>query len=64
MELSFVSIDDSELANLRLVMNEVFGEECFLACLARRTKSGGGSAAHHFAIEHDYVVVYFAKRRQ
>lgn len=54
----FVSIDDGELANVRMLLNSIFGEECFLACLARRTKSGGGSAAHHFAIEHDYVVAY------
>lgn len=54
----FISIDDNEVHNLRMIMNEIFGEENFLGMLARKTKSGGGSAAHHFAIEHDYVVVY------
>jgi adenine-specific DNA-methyltransferase len=29
----FVSIDDHEVHNLRLLMNEVFGEENFLACI-------------------------------
>lgn len=54
----FVHIDDNEVHNLRLLMNEIFGEENFLVSLIRRTKSGGGSASHHFAIEHDYVLVF------
>jgi adenine-specific DNA-methyltransferase len=29
-----------------------------LAVLSRRTKSGGGAAAHHFAIDNDFIVVY------
>ncbi len=34
----FVSIDDNEVHNLRLVMNEIFGEENFVACFSwRRT---------------------------
>ena len=28
----FVSIDDNEVHNLRLLMNEVFGEENFIEC--------------------------------
>ncbi|MCK6559114.1 site-specific DNA-methyltransferase [candidate division KSB1 bacterium] len=59
----FTSIDDNELHNLRQMMDEILGEGNFLACLARRVKSGGGSAAHHFAVEHDYVVVY-AKNKE
>ncbi len=34
----FVSIDDNEIHNLRMVMNEIFGEENFVACFVwRRT---------------------------
>lgn len=54
----FISIDDNEQANLKLLCNYVFGEENFLASLSRRTKVGGGSAANAFAVEHDYVLVY------
>lgn len=54
----FISIDENELKNLQTICNEIFGEENCLAILSRRTKSGGGSAAHHFAIDNDYVVVY------
>ena len=54
----FISIDDNEQSNLKLMCDEVFREENFLAVLARRTKSGGGSATDNFAVEHDYVLVY------
>src|SRR5947209_344715 len=40
--LIFISIDDHEVYNLRLLMNEIFGEENFIGMLARKTKSGGG----------------------
>ena len=35
----FVSIDDHEVHNLRLVMNEIFGEENFVGQGVRKTKS-------------------------
>ncbi|MCR5750324.1 MAG: site-specific DNA-methyltransferase [Kiritimatiellae bacterium] len=54
----FISIDDNEQANLKLLCDSVFREENFLAMLARRTKSGGGSASDAFAVENDYVLVY------
>jgi adenine-specific DNA-methyltransferase len=46
----FVSIDDNELANLRLIMNEIFGEENFLAELV--WDLGTGTAAGHFTRAH------------
>lgn len=54
----FISIDDNEQANLKLLCDNVFREDNFLAMLARRTKSGGGSASDAFAVENDYVLVY------
>lgn len=54
----FISIDDNEQANLKLLCDYVFGEENFLASLSRRTKVGGGSASNAFAVEHDYVLIY------
>lgn len=54
----FISIDDNEQSNLKLLCDEVFGEENHLATLSRRTKSGGGSAADSFAVEHDYIIVF------
>ncbi len=37
----FVSIDDNEVAQLRLLMDEIFGEENFVAELPRITKKAG-----------------------
>ncbi len=51
-----VSIDDSELSNLRTVLNEVFGEENFVAVLVfdRNRKND----AKLFSVGHEYMVVY------
>lgn len=54
----FISIDDNEVENLRKVSDEIFGESNFLATLSRRTKTGGGSASHYFAVENDFIIVY------
>ena len=56
----FVSIDDYEVHNLRLMMNEVFGEENFLAQVIWDLKTG--RQAGHFTKSHEYVVV-FAKNK-
>ncbi|KFO68591.1 hypothetical protein ER57_03040 [Smithella sp. SCADC] len=51
----FISIDDNEVHNLRLLMNEVFGEENLLAQLV--WDLGTGTAAGHFTRAHEYIVV-------
>lgn len=56
-----ISIDENEQSNLELICNDIFGEENHLVTMTRRTKSGGGSAADTFAVEHDYVCVYCKK---
>lgn len=37
----FISIDDHEAHNLRLLMNEIFGEENFISCFVWQSKKGG-----------------------
>ena len=53
----FVSIDDNEVHNLRLMMNEIFGEENFAGAISRTTKKGG-NAGKYFSPSIDYVLVY------
>ncbi len=53
----FVSIDDNEVHNLRLIMNEIFGEENFI-CEIVREVIRGGSQSKHIRQVHDYVLVY------
>ncbi len=55
----FVSIDDNEVAQLRILMDEIFGEENFVAQLVWENKEGGGSSdSKHFRIKHEYILVY------
>jgi adenine-specific DNA-methyltransferase len=53
----FVSIDDNEVHNLRLLMNEVFGEENFVATFIweKRTNRENRKTV---SVRHDYVVCY------
>lgn len=53
----FISIDDNEQANLKLICDEIFGEENFIASMPRVTKRGGKSS-ETFAQNHDYLIVY------
>ena len=59
----FVSIDEHEIYNLRLLMNEVFGEENILQQIVWQRHAGGGNDAKHFAVDHEYVLVY-AKNKE
>lgn len=58
----FISIDDNEQAQLRMLCDEIFGDENFIANVPRRTKSAG-KTTDAFSLNHDYVLVY-AKNRQ
>ena len=54
----FVSIDDNEVHNLRLLMNEVFGEENFVACVTNVNNPKGRSDDKYLATSHEYLLVY------
>lgn len=56
----FVSIDDNEQANLKLLCDEVFGSGNCLASLI--WDLGSGTSAGHFTRAHEYVLVYCLKR--
>lgn len=53
----FVSIDDNEQANLKLLMDEVFGEASFIAQIIRKTTATAKST-FGVGITHDYTIVY------
>jgi len=55
----FVSIDDGELAGLRLAMSEVFGEENFLACFIWKSRQNKDNRTVTGAsVDHEYVLCY------
>jgi adenine-specific DNA-methyltransferase len=51
----FISIDDNEQANLKIMCDEIFGEDNFVAQLIWKS---GRTASSHFTSEHEYVFVY------
>lgn len=53
----FISIDDNEQANLKLICDEIFGEENFIKDLIVNTSEGGGNAKY-VVNGHETVLVY------
>ena len=53
----FVSIDDNEQQHLRVLMDDIFGQENFVAVITIRSNPGGRDYGG-IALTHDYVVVY------
>jgi adenine-specific DNA-methyltransferase len=54
----FVSIDDQELESLRCLMDEIFGEENFVATVIWQKVFSPKNTAQYFSEDHDYVLVY------
>ena len=53
----FVSIDDNELHHLRMMMDEVFGSDTFVACLAAVLNLKGSRDNRGFTTTHESVLV-------
>jgi adenine-specific DNA-methyltransferase len=57
--LIFVSIDDNEKSNLKLLMDEVFGEENFIASLIwKRRQNVDSRTKKGISTDHEYLLVY------
>lgn len=54
----FISIDDNEQAQLRVLCDEVFGEENFLGQIVVLSNPKGRSQDKYFATNHEYVIAY------
>ena len=50
----FISIDDNEQANLKLLCDEIFGEKNFIALMPIK-RVGGRQDSKHIAIVHEYM---------
>ena len=53
-----VSIDNSELKNASIVLDEIFGAECFLGCVVRATGTTTGQDSGGLGQSFDYVLCY------
>lgn len=53
-----INIDENEVHSLRMVLDEMFGEECFLGSFVWKRRSGSNDAKDFISIDHEYVVTY------
>ncbi|MCB1467792.1 MAG: site-specific DNA-methyltransferase [Rhizobiaceae bacterium] len=54
----FVSIDDNEQSNLKRLLDEIFGEENFVACVSNINNMKGRNDRKHIATAHEYLLIY------
>ena len=59
----FVSIDDVEVANVRLVLDEIFGRTNFIANVVWQKKQSPQSDAINLSDMHDHILVYARRAR-
>jgi adenine-specific DNA-methyltransferase len=57
--IMFISINDNESANLKLLLDEIFGESNLVADLIWANKEGGGSSdSALFRVKHEHILTY------
>ncbi|RJO59887.1 site-specific DNA-methyltransferase [candidate division WS5 bacterium] len=54
----FISIDDGEVANLRQVCGEIFGEHNFISNIVWQKKFARANDASYFSTMHDHILCY------
>ena len=54
----FISVDENESARLRLLCDEIFGEENFVCDFIWKKKSGGGGDVGSVVIDHETILCY------
>lgn len=59
----FVSLDDGEVAHLRIIMDEIFGQENFVANIIWEKKFAPQNDEKYLSERHDFVVLY-AKNKE
>ncbi|EEP3374797.1 site-specific DNA-methyltransferase [Campylobacter upsaliensis] len=60
----FIQCDDNEQAYLKVLCDEIFGRENFVATICWRKKTGGGQDSIYFAKEHEYILCYQKQKWQ
>lgn len=58
----FISIDDNEQANLKLLCDEIFGEDNFVACLIWNSINSVLKQSKFIRKEHEYILIYAKDR--
>ena len=54
----FISIDDNEQANLKVMCDEIFGEENFVADAVRKRRDSQANLSKNISPIHEYILIY------
>ena len=54
----FISIDDNEQANLKLLCDRVFGENGFIGTIPNKVRTGKNDVSFNFSQDYDWIVCY------
>ena len=60
----FISIDDNEQAQLKLLCDEVFGEENFVGEISLQSNPRGSQASKHLSNVHEYIFMYCKNKNE
>lgn len=59
----FINIDDNEFAQLKLLCDDIFGEENFISCFPWHNRTSVQNDTD-ISINHEYIIAYAKKRRR
>ncbi len=54
----FISIDETEVENLKRICHDIFGDGCFVECLVWKNKYNAGALTKGFSNVHEYILCY------
>lgn len=54
----WITIDDNEAHYLKVLCDEVFGRDCFVASIVWRSTDNSNNDAKQFSVDHNYILVY------
>ena len=54
----FISIDDNEMHYLKILCDEIFGRDNFIASIPRKTRSGKADVPYNLSQDFDWMLVY------
>src|ERR1035437_1730137 len=55
----FISIDDIEINNLKLICDEIFGSNNFITSFIWRRRASSQLSNNNVSVDHEYVIAYF-----
>lgn len=54
----WITIDDNEVHYLKMLCDEIFGRNCFVASIVWRSTDNSNNDSKQFSVDHNYVLVY------